>query len=85
MADTCPTTNPIIERSITLSEPQRNPEPLPSLPVLTRREAVKGACAALGVAGWVAAMSPLREFAKETKLADFLQHHAAAKRQETIV
>ena len=50
----------------------------PSLPILgqiSRRDATKGACATLGAAAFVTAISPLREAAKDTSAAEFMQQH----------
>ena len=46
-----------------------------SLPIVTRRTAVKGGFATLGAAAFVAAVSPLRRAAKETSAAEFMQQH----------
>ncbi len=44
-------------------------------PVLSRRTAVKGACATLGVAAFAAAVSPLRKLQEEISPAEFFQQH----------
>ena len=46
-----------------------------SLPIVTRRTAVKGGFATLGAAAFVGAISPLRRAAKETSAAEFMQQH----------
>ena len=46
-----------------------------SLPIVTRRTAVKGGFATLGAAAFVGAISPLRHAAKETTAAEFMQQH----------
>ena len=48
---------------------------LPIIGQLSRRDAVKGACATLGAAAFVAAVSPLRHAAKNTSAAEFMQQH----------
>ena len=48
--------------------------PSPS-PVMSRRTAVKGVCATLGAAAFVAAVSPLKEFAEQLSAEEFLQRH----------
>ncbi|MGB7345551.1 MAG: 4Fe-4S dicluster domain-containing protein [Pirellulaceae bacterium] len=46
-----------------------------SLPIVTRRTAVKGGFATLGAAAFVAAVSPLRRAVEETSAAEFMQQH----------
>jgi molybdopterin-containing oxidoreductase family iron-sulfur binding subunit len=58
-----------------LSEPKRAADPTNLLPILSRRTAVKGACATLGAAAWVGAVSPLRKLAEDISPAEFFQQH----------
>ena len=58
-----------------MSEPKPTNDPSRSLPVVSRRTAVKGGFATLGAAAFVAAVSPLRKAAKETSAAEFMQQH----------
>ncbi len=46
-----------------------------SLPILSRRTAVKGACATLGAVAFVGAVSPLRKVAEDITPAEFFQQH----------
>jgi molybdopterin-containing oxidoreductase family iron-sulfur binding subunit len=64
----------MIERP-TLSETKRDSDSTHSLPVLSRRTAVKGACATLGAAAFVGAVSPLRKVAEDITAAEFFQQH----------
>jgi molybdopterin-containing oxidoreductase family iron-sulfur binding subunit len=58
-----------------MSESNRESDPLPSLPIVSRRTAVKGAFATLGAAAFVAAVSPLRKAAEEVSAEEFFQQH----------
>ncbi len=58
-----------------VSDPQPTSKNSHSLPVVSRRTAVKGGFATLGAAAFVAAVSPLRRAAEETSAAEFLQQH----------
>ena len=56
-----------------MSEPST--ESKPSLPIVTRRTAVKGGFATLGAAAFVGAISPIRRASEPTSAAAFLQQH----------
>ena len=58
-----------------MSETERDADTMPTLPIVTRRTAVKGACATLGAAAFVGAVSPLRKAFEDLSPAEFLQQH----------
>ncbi|MCA9148531.1 MAG: 4Fe-4S dicluster domain-containing protein [Planctomycetales bacterium] len=58
-----------------MTDPQDKPQPLPELPVISRRTAVKGAFATLGVAAFAGAMSPLKELVTRVSPAELFQQH----------
>ena len=58
-----------------LSEPMPDADPTNLLPIVSRRTAVKGACATLGAAAFVGAMAPLKKVAEDITPAEFFQQH----------
>lgn len=58
-----------------MSQSKPNDDTLPTLPVISRRTAVKGACATLGAAAFVGAISPLRKAFDDVSAAEFFQQH----------
>jgi Fe-S-cluster-containing dehydrogenase component len=69
----------------TESPPNPSNRSLPELPILgnvPRRTAVKGVFATLGAAAFVASISPLRQAAKNTSPAEFMQQHYKELSQE---
>ena len=64
------------------SPPNPSNRSLPVLNSLPRRTVVKGAFATLGAAAFVASISPLRQAAKNTSPAEFMQQHYKELTQE---